>query len=159
MKKYKKFIITVIVLLIVLPIFVFCAYPKTPKEFITYQKDKVFTNKYVDKLEGVVSCEYEKIDRAYVFLGKKYSMGPTDPEYRGIITLSEEEGKKIFNSYDWHLDNTFNPSGMVGSIDTSYLNGDEWYFNYDFDNEYFYMGLGYVRFNGKDTIIFDQQMH
>ena len=157
MKKYAKVIITAVVVLIVLAVLAFCAIPKYPQEFITYHKDKVYTNNYVSKLEGVVSCEYEKIDKAYVFLGKKYSLGPTDPAYRGIITLSEEEGKKIFNDYDWHLDDEFVPE--IGSLDTANLKDDEWYFNYDFDNDYFYMGLGYVRFNGKDTIIFDQQMH
>ena len=46
------------------------------------------------------------------------------------------------------MDDEFVPE--IGSIDTANLKDDEWYFNYDFDNNYFYMGLGYTRFNGKD---------
>lgn len=126
-----------------------------PQEIITTGSGTAFIEKLTEDLDGVKRCEYETIRVAYRMFGKNFSMGPTDPSYRGIITLSEEEGERIFKEYNWLLDDTFVAGGM-SEIDTSYLQGEDWYFCNDFEVHTFpTVIVHYVRFNGKDTIVFD----
>ncbi len=125
-----------------------------PQEIITTGSGTAFIKKITEDLDDVKGCKYETIRVAYTMFGKNFSMGPTDPSYRGIITLSEEEGERIFKEYNWLLDDTFTPDGM-SEIDTSYLQGEEWYYCNDFDVHTFpTVIVNYVRFNGKDTIVF-----
>lgn len=111
-----------------------------------------FTDYYVSSLQGLSYCEYERIT-----LGNPHSLvpGPTDYEYRGIIHLSEEEAEKIFNSYSWTEDTSFSCPDF-GTVNTSFANNDSWYSCHEFQNDYFnYLNVHYLRFNGKDAILFD----
>ena len=110
-------------------------------------------------LEGVKSCDYEQVDKAYRFLGQNLSLAPSDPRYRGILILSEEEGQKLWESAnDWELSDT--PLPDLGDVDTSSIQGEDWYYSrvlYDYFNILTFPS--YLSFNGKDTIVFDVQTH
>lgn len=129
-----------------------------PHEIIDHKTDRGFTNSYAKDIEGVTSNDYERINIGYGKYGK-YSLGPTDPRYRGIFTVSEESGEEIFNSYDWIYDDSFTIPDL-GDVDTSSLQGEKWYFSYKFETDNFPLLIcTYVRFNGKDTFVFDVQAH
>ena len=151
--KFKKIILFVLPFIIFLPLF---ACSVEPKEQITHSTStELIINLSGDDLKGIKSCEYETIRLAYRMFGKNFSMGPTDPSYRGIITLSEEEGENLFNQYNWLWDDTFVLQD-IGEIDTSYLQGNKWYYCNDFNVKVFpTVIVNYIYFNGKDTIIFD----
>lgn len=149
----KKIIIFILSFIIFLPLF---ACSVEPEEQITHSTSTELIKKLSgDDLKGIKSCEYETIRLAYKMFGKNFSMGPTDPSYRGIITLSEEEGENLFNQYNWLCDDTFVLQD-IGEIDTSYLQGNKWYYCNDFNVKDFpTVIVNYIYFNGKDTIIFD----
>ena len=141
-------------ILSILLFFSFTACSGEEKETITTGSDTALIKKLTEDLDGITGCEYETIRRAYTMFGQNFSMGPTDPSYRGIITLSEEEGKRIFKEYYWLLDDTFMADGM-SDIDTSDLQGEDWYYCNSFDVHTFPTAIvHYVRFNGKDKIVF-----
>ncbi len=151
--KIKKIIIFILPFIIILPLF---ACSVEPEEQITHSTStELIKNLSGDDLKGIKTCEYETIRLAYKMFGKNFSMGPTDPSYRGIITLSEEEGENLFNQYNWLWDDTFVLQD-IGEIDTSYLQGNKWYYCNDFNVKVFpTVIVNYIYFNGKDTIIFD----
>ena len=128
-----------------------------PHEIIDHHHDKVFTNSYAKDIKGVTECDYERINIGY---GKgNYSMGPTDPRYRGYFKVDEESGKEIFDSYDWIEDDTFVIPDL-GDVDTSSITANKWYFCYKYETDSFPLLIcSYLRFNGKDTFVFDVQAH
>ena len=146
-------------ILSILLLFSLSACSGDPQEIITTGSGTAFIKNLTEDLEGITGCEYETIRVAYKMFGRNFSMGPTDSSYRGIITLSEEEGEKIFKEYNWLLDDTFSADGM-SEIDTSYLQGEDWYYCYGFEVHTFpTVIINYVRFNGKDTIVFDVESY
>lgn len=151
--KIKKIILFVLPFIIFLPLF---ACSGEPEEQITHSTSTELIKKLSgDDLKGIKSCEYETVRLAYKMFGKNFSMGPTDPSYRGIITLSEEEGENLFNQYNWLWNDSFVLQD-IGEIDTSYLQGNKWYYSNDFNVKVFpTVIVNYIYFNGKDTIIFD----
>ena len=147
--KTKK-IISVILSFVFVASLVACS--SKPKVQIDYVTNNKFVEFYAEDLEGVTSCEFEQIlhDNSG---GRIPVPGPSDYEYRGIITLSEEEAEEYFNKYNWTEDTSF-VCPDLGSIDTSKLSGDTWYYCTDFQNDNFHsLGINYLRFNGKDKII------
>ena len=113
---------------------------------------------YVKDLDAIKSVQYEKVDKVYKILGMEMGLSPSDPGYRGIIHLSEETGKEMFENSQWEVDSS--PLPTFVNIDTSPLNSDTWYVNTDRDFSFFdpaMCNLKRFRFNGKDTIIFDIQ--
>ena len=139
----------------VLAIFTLIGCERKQTEIIDHYHNQAFTNKYAKDLT-VTDCEYEQIRIGYGRNGD-YSLGPTDPRYRGVIKISEEQARELNSTYKWIYDDTFT-SFDLGSIDTSSLQGEDWYFCNQFENDYFSMVNRYfVRFNGKDTIVFDVQ--
>ena len=85
----KKFFSILLVAFLSLSVLSGCS--RKQVELIDYHSDKAFTNKYVKDLD-VEHCEYETIRIGYGPRGN-LSLGPTDPRYRGIITISEDEAK------------------------------------------------------------------
>ena len=109
--------------------------------------------KYFDKL-NITSMEYEMV-YPVEYMGKIEigSMGPVDPRYQGVIFISEEEGKRLLEDYEWKKENTDLPDlgGVSGSVDWS----SDWYGSPAFVKDVLKNSHdGNVRFNGKDTIIF-----
>ena len=148
-KKISLFIVSILLM------FSFSACMGQLQEFVYYDTDTKLINNIARDLDGVTGCEYESVRVAMNMFGKPFSMGPTDPTYRGIITLSEEEGQKLLEEYEWELDDTYVLQN-IGDIDTSYLKCCEWYTCNDFDSDIFKTVIvEYVYFNGKDTILFE----
>ena len=116
-------------------------------------------NQLVENPNGIKSAQYEKVDKAYLIFGRPSSFGPSDPAYRGIIKLTEEEGKKIFKEHEW--DEYTGTLPTFTNIDTTPLNSDTWYtiavYNWDFFHNYYPPDVFF--FNGKDTIIFSVQTY
>ena len=54
--------------------------------------------KLVENPDVIKSAQYESAYKAYMVLGRPCSFGPTDPAYRGIIKLTEEDGKNFSKS-------------------------------------------------------------
>ena len=154
-KRFSGFNKTSYFILSILLLFSLSACSGEPQEIITTGSGTAFIENLTEDLEGIDGCEYETIRLTYRMFGRNFSMGPTDPSYRGIITLSEEEGERIFKEYNWISDDTFTADNM-SEIDTSSLRGEDWYYCNDFEVHTFpTVIVHYVRFNGKDTIVFD----
>ncbi|MCR4648968.1 MAG: hypothetical protein K5776_07820 [Lachnospiraceae bacterium] len=138
-----------------LSLFVLSACSRKQVELIDYHSDKAFTTKYVKNLD-VEHCEYETVRIGYGPRGD-LSLGPTDPRYRGIITISEDEAKELFNSYNWVEVNDFSDINL-GNINLPDMEAEKWYTSYEFSNDHMSLVQTYCcLFNGKDTIIFDVQ--
>ncbi|MCR5846991.1 MAG: hypothetical protein K6G75_02570 [Lachnospiraceae bacterium] len=149
----KKFFSILLVAFLSLSVLSGCS--RKQVELIDYHSDKAFTNKYVKDLD-VEHCEYETIRIGYGLRGN-LSLGPTDPRYRGIITISEDEAKELFKSYNWIEVNDFADINL-GNIYLPDMEAEKWYSSFEFSNDYMYMvQTYYCLFNGKDTIIFDVQ--
>ena len=149
----KKFFSILLVAFLSLSVLSGCS--RKQVELIDYHSDKAFTNKYVKDLD-VEHCEYETIRIGYGPRGD-LSLGPTDPRYRGIITISEDEAKELFKSYNWIEVNDFADINL-GNINLPDMETEKWYTSYEFSNENLSMvQTYYCLFNGKDTIIFDVQ--
>ena len=116
-------------------------------------------NKLVENPDGIKSAEYERVYIAYMVFGMPNSFGPTDPAYRGIIKLTEEEGKKLFKEHEWNEYPGTLPT--FTNIDTTPLKSDTWYTvaRYDWDYFHNYYPPDVFLFNGKDTIIFSVQTY
>lgn len=113
---------------------------------------------YVTDMSSIKSIQYESFSKSYIVMGMPMGMGPSDPGYRGIIHLSEETGKEIFDNYKWAEDPS--PLPTFVNIDTTPLNSDTWYVSEDPDYAFFDYAMCRVtdfRFNGKNTIIFSIQ--
>ncbi len=124
-----------------------------------YCKDTYVTDHYTEGLDGIVSEEYERIypeeHAGRINIGVP---GPTEPKYRGVIRISEEEGKKLWERFDWKMFNENMPD--IGKAYELIDESDDWYISDDFNKEIFrseFVGVNSARFNGKDTIIFDIQ--
>lgn len=115
--------------------------------------------KLVENPDVIKSAQYESAYKAYMVLGRPCSFGPTDPAYRGIIKLNEEDGKKLFEEHEW--DEYTGTLPTFTNIDTTPLNSDTWYtvalYDWDFFHSYYPPDEFY--FNGKDTIVFSVQTY
>ena len=113
----------------------------------------------VENPDGIKSARYENVDKAYLIFDTPSSLGPTDPAYRGIIKLTEEEGKKLFKEHEWNEYTGTLPT--FTNIDTTPLKSDTWYTiaRYDWDYFHNYYPPDVFLFNGKDTIIFSVQTY
>ncbi len=98
--------------------------------------------------------DFESVYLVNKVMGMNMSMGPSDPRYRGIITLKEEAGEDYFNAHTWKPYTGSLPSFV--NIDTSPLYSDTWYEYDDVDFDFFQScQVNLFLFNGKDKIIFD----
>lgn len=113
---------------------------------------------YIEDPSIVKSIQHESFYTSYVILGMEMGLSPSDPGYRGIIHLTEEAGKEMFEKYQWKEDSSALP--VFTNIDTTPYNSDTWYVDEDPDFSFFNHAMCRVtefRFNGKDTIIFGIQ--
>ena len=153
MKKYLSYLSFIAVAL--LSIFVLSACARQQVELIDSYNDKVFTNKYLKDVD-VKDCEYEMVRIGYGPRGD-LSLGPTDPRYRGIIHVSDDVAKELFDSYEW-WEVTEHDDINLGNINLPDMDADRWYTSSGFVQENLFMvHTQYLYFNGKDTIIFDVQ--
>ena len=129
-------------------------------ESAKYRTDKAELNYYYSDLSEIKSVEYEQVYKSYVILGMEMGLSPSDPEYRGIIHLTEEAGEKMFSDHQWKENSATLP--VFTTIDTAPLNSDTWYEYDDYNFDIFNTSMCFVeyfRFNGKDMIVFDIQTH
>jgi len=82
----------------VLMIFTLIGCERKQTEIIDHYHNQAFTNKYAKDLT-VTDCEYEQIRIGYGRNGD-YSLGPTDPRYRGVIKISEEQARELYKNMD-----------------------------------------------------------
>ena len=148
-----KKIITILLSMILVLLSSACLSNNKQNTKAQYYKDMIFVNQYAKDLDGVIDCEYEM---AVFGSNDRLSVpGPSDYAYSGVIYLEEEEAEDIFNSYSWTQDSTFNQTS-IGTISLSSFSGDTWYRCDDFAKEKFpTLNVKYLRFNGKNAIIFD----
>lgn len=126
-----------------------------------YCKDTYVTDHYTEGLDGIVSEEYERIyPEEHVGRVDIGVPGPTEPKYRGVIRVSEEEGAKLWERFEWKQFNENMPD--LGQANELLNESDDWYVSDDFNKEIFrseFVGVNNACFNGKDTIIFDIQRY
>ena len=108
-------------------------------------------------LKDPANVTYADIESVYMVnkvMGMNMSMGPSDPRYRGVLTLKEEAGEDYFGAHTWK-----NYSGSLPSfvnIDTTPFSSDTWYEYDDVDFDFFQnCQINSFLFNGKDKILFD----
>ena len=119
-------------------------------DFVSYYGDVTFQNE--------TKATYEKIYSEVDFFGYRFSIGPTDPQYRGGIYISEEDANDILSKYEW------SPAESVElnceNVDLSGFEGCEWLTSPDFEREMFSCaGVNACYFNGENAIYFDIQTY
>lgn len=119
-----------------------------------YYNDPQLLEKYFVDLD-MDRAEFERIyPSEYIRNTEIGPMGPADPKYRGAVFLSEKEAGRLLNEYTWTKDDSPNPD--LGVVNSSINWSDEWYVSEEFNEEAFRLGvIETIRFNGKDTIIFE----
>lgn len=117
-------------------------------QFYTYYGDFVFSGKAV--------ADYEKIVTYVDVFGMHLSMGPTDPQYRGIIYISEEDAQRLLNDYEWEPVEDAKPD--CAQVDMTNVSECNWMSSHDFTYELFEIVIvNACYFNGVDAIYFDIQ--
>lgn len=130
-----------------------CACSFDPDELVMhvqYYSDAQPLMNHIDGLDDYESLEYESVVRT-----TRVSMGPHEPEYRGVIVLSDDVADEIWNKYEWE------DAGPVSfefeKIDAGNLNADTWYYSEEFEKDIVkYDRVNYIYFNG-DTVVFSFQ--
>ena len=114
-----------------------------------YTEDKPLMN-HIDGLNDYKSLEYEAVVRT-----TRVSMGPHEPEYRGVIVLTDDAAEEIWNEYEWE---EAEPEPFeFEKIDTDKLNSVTWYYSEEFEKDTIkYEHVNYIYF-GDNTVIFSLQ--
>ncbi|MCR4556449.1 MAG: hypothetical protein K5779_01325 [Saccharofermentans sp.] len=124
-----------------------------PNEQVThvqYYTEATPLMNHIDGIDDYDSLEYEAVVRT-----TRLSMGPHEPEYRGIIVLPEDSADDVWNRYEW---NEANPVVLeFEKIETDDLNSDTWYYSEEFKKDTIKYGhVNYIYING-NTVIFSFQ--
>ena len=98
--------------------------------------------KYVSGLDDFESIEYEAVTNT-----TRFSMGPHEPTYRGVVVLGEEFAAEIWNKYEWE------EAGEVvfefEKINENDLGGVTWYYSEEFQKDTIkYERVDYIYFDG-----------
>ncbi len=130
-----------------------CACGFDPNELVTsvqyYSEAQPLMN-HIDGLDDYESLEYEAVVRT-----TRISMGPHEPEYRGVIVLSGDAADEIWNKYDW--EDVESVSFEFEKIDAGKLNADTWYYSEEFEKDTIkFERVNYIYFNG-NTVVFSFQ--
>ncbi len=129
-KMSRKLISSVIALLMTFSLLAGCTGPGRGEDNIASEEvnrpmtDTSFIAKVLPGLEGVTETEWEEIR-----LGSDDRMvpGPTDYQYEGYVTISEEAADKYLSEYEW--------SEAEPDVTFEYIrerDGD-WKYSYDFE--------------------------
>lgn len=96
-------------------------------------------------LEGVESAEWEEIKRGGD--GSRLELpGPTDYEYHGYITISDESAEKYSNEY------TFTSATPNVPFEALIAHDSSWLYSQDFTKDIIGNYSGYVWFDGKKIL-------
>jgi len=114
-----------------------------------YTEDKPLMNHIVG-LDGYESLEYEAVVHT-----TKVSIGPSEPEYRGIIILSDDIADEIWNKYEWK---EAEPGPFeFEKIDTCGFDSVTWYYSEGFEKDTIkHDRVNYIYFS-ENTVIFSFQ--
>lgn len=145
-----------ILLLALSAIALFGGCEEIPITEITCRKDAFVMEHYTKAADAYTDTEYERVLQTIKVRGMNMSMGPHEPEYRGMILLTDEKAKEIRDKYDWNkaetVEITFEKMEYKIPEDT------EWYVAGGFAHDYFTLvSVKQVYFDGKNTIIYDIQ--
>ena len=102
--------------------------------------------KYIDGLEDYENIEYEAVTTT-----TRFSIGPHEPTYRGVIELDDDLAGEIWNRYEWE------ETGPVviefEKIDSSVLNDVTWYYSEEFQKDTIkYLPVDYLYFDGTKAV-------
>lgn len=114
-----------------------------------------FAGHYGDfEFQKDVYVDYEMVSSYIDVLGAKWSMGPSDPAFRGVIYISPEDAQYLLDNYTWVEEP--DPELNCVQVDMSGLAGSTWMRCGDFSRELFSKILmNHCYFNGVDAIYFD----
>ena len=114
--------------------------------------DTAFTDKYIRDSGFIEHTDYEKWYMDLQVAGVSIFFGPHDMCYSGIIYVSEEEGKKLLEKYDWEKNDSELPE--LSEVELGDLETDDWYQSGKFVNDTFSIRVYDARFNGRNAIVF-----
>ena len=102
--------------------------------------------KYIDGLEDYENIEYEAVTTT-----TRFSIGPHEPTYRGVIELDDELAGEIWNRYEWE------ETGPVvlefEKIDSTELSDVTWYYSEEFQKDTIkYLPVDYLYFDGTRVV-------
>ena len=124
--------------------------PNEPVTHVQYYSEAQPLMKHINGLDDYESLEYEAVVRT-----TRISMGPHEPEYRGVIVLSDDAADEIWNKYEWEDAGTV--SFEFEKIDAGKLNADTWYYSEEFEKDTVkFERVNYIYFNG-NTVVFSFQ--
>ncbi|MBP5670498.1 MAG: hypothetical protein J6X14_09380 [Lachnospiraceae bacterium] len=124
---------------------------KPVKNVKTYENDYVIEH-YTKDFPEYEKIEYEQI----VWTAKYFDIGPHEPRYRGVITLTEEAAAALREKYEWK--EVSEPSIEFDALDVKDLGDGPWLTCEQFKKDAVkFVNVSGLYFDGR-VIIFDFQV-
>ena len=123
---------------------------------ITCRKDAFVMEHYTKAADAYTDTEYERVLQTIKVRGMDMSIGPHEPEYRGMFLLTDEKAKEIQDKYDWNKAETLEIT--FEKMEYKIPEEAEWYVSWEFAHDYFKLvSVKQIYFDGKNTILYDIQ--
>ncbi len=124
---------------------------KPVKNVKTYENDYVIEH-YTKDFPEYEKIEYEQI----VWTAKYFDIGPHEPRYRGVITLTEEAATALREKYEWK--EVSDPSFEFDLLDADQLGDGPWQRCQQFEKDVIkFVNVRQLYFDGR-VIVFDLQV-
>lgn len=121
---------------------------------VTRNDDDFVMEHYTNAKDAYKETEYEKITDSLEMRGFDVSIGPKEPEYRGMIRLTDEKAKELQDGYDWNKAEKVEIA--FEQMEYKIPEEGEWYVSKAFEHDYFKLVSVYdAYFDGKNTILYD----
>ena len=120
-----------------------------PEEVVDLFNDAYVMENYMNAVQ-----DYDHVinEQVYFDWGKR-SMGPTEYRYRGIVYLTDEEAKRLWNEYEW--EQVDDAEFEFGKMETDFTGEGPWYSSQEFINDnYSTVNVKYTVFDG-EKLVFD----
>ena len=123
---------------------------------IVNKKDGYVMEHYTRGEDTYTDTEYEMIVNTIKSHGIDVSIGPHEPRYKGVITLTQDKAEELLNAYEW--EKTDKQEITFDKVEFSDTEHGEWYCSKAFEKDYFKLvNVNQAYFDGKNTILYDIQ--
>jgi len=111
---------------------------------------------YTNEFSGFTEIKCEQYYTTWETTRSVTAIGPVEPGYRALLTLTEDKVNDMNDKYEWT--EVSNPAFTFEIIEIGDKEGDTWYTCKSFEDDTFKtVAINNVYFNGKDTLVFDIQ--
>ncbi len=149
MRKIAAIVLTVV--------FAFSAAGCSIYDSYEYKPQEIVHNRYqgeTSTLRYVEDLDYTYIDYEEAFYSAdRLAVGPTEPWYVGVLTLSEDEAQRLRDDYEW--EECEFPELEMYDVEMSDPSDSTWYTSADFNDEISHHGaviVDSIVFNGSELV-------